>query len=105
MSDRYVTPVPLPSDYQRELLTITNEECFEIVSELIQVLGMIAKRSSKMHRFGVTELKNKQQLSEEIGDLLAMIPLLGAANLIDADIVEAQVPKKEAKLKKYLQHQ
>lgn len=97
--DKFVAPVPLPTDYEREILTIFGEECCEA-----------AQRASKIHRFGAEdrqsgqELTNVDRLSDEYGDVLAMGDVLAKIGLLDIPRALAQKPKKLEKLWKYLQH-
>lgn len=96
--DHFVTPGPLPNDDEQEILECMIEECSEII-----------QRATKILRFGVHEvqpgqpLTNKIRLSEEIGDLNAVINLAIKANLVSASTVVRQVPRKLYKLRKYLQ--
>ena len=87
------THVPKCKDLQElpplvELLTITMEECAEVQQEC-----------SKMMRFGT--MTNKYHLSKEIADLLAMIDLLQAYQVIDLGNVEDHKRMKWDKLKIY----
>ncbi len=99
MSDRFVSPHPLPTPRQRELLTIFIEECAEA-----------QQRATKLLRFGADEAQpgqnytNSHRLSEEIGDILAMVALLQQAGLVldDAYMLE-QGRAKIAKVKRFLQ--
>lgn len=98
MSEKFVTPCPLPTDREREILTILIEECAEV-----------QQRASKMLRFGRDEtqpgygLDNRQRLSREVGDLQAMVQMAIEANLIDALTVAARRPRKLEKLAHYMQ--
>lgn len=74
---------------QEEILTILQEEC----AELIQMV-------SKCRRFGIDEqhLKaqqpNRQRLTEEIGDVLAMINLCINNKIVNqTDVIVAQENK------------
>ncbi len=44
MVEKFTTPAPLPTAYQREILTILIEECAEV-----------QQRATKMLRFGIEE--------------------------------------------------
>lgn len=79
-----------------EILTITQEEC----AEIIQVI-------SKIFRFGLGHehisshrgISNTDKLNEEVGDLLAMLDLLQEEGILDpAKLAEAK-QQKIAKLK------
>lgn len=99
MSDKYVSPCPMPTDSQRELLICLIEECQEV-----------AQRACKSHRFGIDEVQvtqhksNYDRLSEEVGDLIAVISVLIQQKLISEDIIDTQFEIKLGKLKKYLQY-
>ena len=70
---------------QEEMLVITAEEC----GELIQAC-------SKIYRYG-NEKQHKKLLSEEIGDVLAMISLLIDEGYVNLDIAEKKKIAREKK--------
>jgi hypothetical protein len=94
---RFVSPSPLPTPYQRELLTILMEECAEVT-----------QRASKMIRFGITEvqpgqkLNNRERLSLEVGNLLEMFERIFDFALNENRMNEGRFEKQEG-LKRYLQ--
>lgn len=98
-SDRFVTPVPLPTPYQAEIAQCLAEECAEVT-----------QRAMKLNRFGVLdvqsgqELNNRERLSDEVGDLLEVIDWAYGAGIIDLKRAIAHKPNKRVKLLKYLQH-
>ena len=98
MINKFISPVPLPTNYEKELLVIFMEECNEA-----------SHRASKVFRFGVTEtqpgqnLSNKDRLSQEIGDLLGMIDVLHQNNFLNDEVVNEYVAKKQDALNKYMQ--
>ena len=79
-----------------EILTITQEEC----AEIIQVI-------SKIFRFGLGHehisshrgISNTDKLNEEVGDLLAMLDLLQEEGILDPAKLEEAKQQKIAKLK------
>ena len=79
-----------------EILTITQEEC----AEIIQVI-------SKIFRFGLGHehisshrgISNTDKLNEEVGDLLAMLDLLREEGILDTEKLEEAKQRKIAKLK------
>lgn len=78
-------------DKEKELFYITQEECAEVIQSI-----------SKILRFGFNdEFKNKDRLTEEIGDLVACITLLQASGIIDKEEMELAVENKILKLKKW----
>jgi len=77
------------SDYQKELLTITMEECAEII-----------QACSKIIRFGDTTEK-LNNLEKEIGDLQCMIDLLHKNDYISFTKVDEYAIEKQEKLKVY----
>lgn len=97
--DRFVTPYPPPTPYEREIIEILIEECAEV-----------QQRGTKMLRFGVREvqpgqsLTNTARLAHEVGDLLEIIDLAVNAGLMDPRDIEAGRVHKRAQLKKYMQH-
>lgn len=81
------------NDKQREILVITQEECAEVIQEI-----------SKIFRFGINEdhkdgITHQEKLEMEVGDLLCMINLLTAHNLIRANQVAIAIENKSTKLK------
>ena len=72
----------------QELLTITMEEC----GELIQACSK-AIRCDDFH--------NNQKLIEEIGDVQCMIDLIHEYDLVSLDEINSRVGVKKQKLKKW----
>jgi len=73
-------------DKTDEVLTIAQEEC----GELVQVV-------SKIRRFGLDE--NRAKLTQEAGDVLAMIELMTDLDIVDKNELELAKEKKFEKLK------
>jgi len=75
-----------------EVLSILQEESAEIIQAV-----------SKIFRFGIdTQWKgqtNREQLEEELGDVLAMIDILCATNIVDLDKLKIAKHAKLEKLK------
>ncbi len=80
---------------QNEILLITQEECAEVTQAI-----------SKCYRFGLDNYKpgkpktNREHLTDELGDLLAMITLCHDFGLVDFQHV---MTAKDAKLEKLRQ--
>ena len=72
-----------------ETLVILAEECAEVQQAVAKIL-----------RFG-DDPKSVKQLQDEIGDVLAMITILGHQEVIDGDKILKRVPVKLRKLKKW----
>jgi NTP pyrophosphatase (non-canonical NTP hydrolase) len=95
---KFISTVPLPTPYERELLTILIEECAEV-----------AQRATKMLRFGVMEvqegqkLTNAERLSDETGDLECLITMCADEGLMVKSRIHDAHRKKWAKLEKYMQ--
>jgi len=83
-------------DKEREILSITQEECAEVIQAI-----------SKCFRFGLDQVKpgkpktNRQHLEEEIGDLLAMVEILVDKNMVSGESIEKAMEAKIEKLKKW----
>jgi NTP pyrophosphatase (non-canonical NTP hydrolase) len=81
---------------ENEIMDILQEECAEVIQMV-----------SKCRRFGIdnTHLKagvsNRARLTEEIGDLQAMIDLCIIYGLVDKDEVDRASDDKIAKLKQW----
>jgi hypothetical protein len=71
----------------KEILTILQEEC----AEVIQI-------ASKIHRFG-HHPDNMKRLAEELGDLQCMIDLCVEHDLVDATKLQIYSQEKRQKLK------
>jgi NTP pyrophosphatase (non-canonical NTP hydrolase) len=69
-----------------EILTIAQEEC----GELVQVV-------SKVRRFGLEE--NRDKLTQEAGDVLAMIELMIDFDIVNREAIEVAKINKVEKLK------
>jgi NTP pyrophosphatase (non-canonical NTP hydrolase) len=84
------------NDQEREVMNILSEECAEVIQAI-----------SKCHRFGMDNLKpgkpktNREHLEEEIGDLLAMVDILIATQVIDPSTLDLAKKAKIEKLKKW----
>ena len=77
-------------------MNILQEECAEVIQAV-----------SKCRRFGIDEVhlklgkSNRENLTEEVGDLLCMIDLLIKFGIVDDTEVYVARTAKEAKLKKW----
>ena len=96
--DRFEWVHPLPTEREREILTILIEEAAEV-----------QQRATKLLRFGRDEvqpgqeLTNAERLSREIGDMEVMIGMAADIGLVDATIVRERAARKRQKLAKYMQ--
>jgi NTP pyrophosphatase (non-canonical NTP hydrolase) len=77
------------NEQQQEILRISQEECAEVIQAI-----------SKVFRFGLNGTHpdraqdNQEHLSEEIGDLIAMIELLIRNGIIkEDDVMQARINK------------
>lgn len=79
---------------EKEILLIAQEECAEVVQAI-----------SKIFRFGYDSrwphdgVDNRNRLTEEVGDLIAMIKLMSDNNIIDINEVSKASERKMTKLK------
>ena len=95
----YVSKNRNDSEHHRELLQILAEECSEVSLNV-----------SKALRFGLEDgypgqpLTNKELISLEIGDLMAIIDLCKEEGLISGEIIQANIPAKKGRLNIFLQH-
>lgn len=76
-------------DHTQELLTITMEECGEVI-----------QAAAKVMRFGISH-ENLHRLEVEVGDLLQMFELMHEYDLISWSNVELASDAKRQKLKRY----
>lgn len=94
----YVTPAPLPTDHERELLIVLIEECSEV-----------QKRATKWLRFGRDEIQPGQALTNgfrlgmEVGDLTEIAERCLRAKLFTSSSVEAGREQKTRQLAEFLQ--
>jgi NTP pyrophosphatase (non-canonical NTP hydrolase) len=95
---KFVSPESPPEGLDRELLTILAEECCEV-----------GQRVSKALRFGLSEvqpgqpLTNTERISEEVGDLIAVVETLTGRGILSKEDISEAIRKKYTKLEKYLQ--
>jgi len=75
-------------DKLQELLTITMEECGELIQEC-------SKSIRKEHYY------NNKELTDEIGDVLCMIELLKSNELVNEHELNRRITLKKLKLKKW----
>jgi hypothetical protein len=100
--EKFITPGPLPSDYEKELLVCLMEEAFECLDHM-------GPRASKAIRFGLDEVQpgqdrtNRQRLTQEIGDLCAVIDRLAECGVLSMAEIIAAKERKKPKLDKYIQ--
>ena len=81
---------------EKEICIILQEECAEVIQAISKILrfGMHSKHP-------VTCVSNNEHLTEEVGDLNAMLELLFIRGLISRDACEIAVNNKMDKLKKW----
>ena len=93
-----MSPCPLPTEREREILTILIEECAEV-----------QQRATKLLRFGRDEvqagqpLTNAQRLSKELGDLRVLVDMAADAGLVDPMEIKERATRKREKLERYMQ--
>jgi NTP pyrophosphatase (non-canonical NTP hydrolase) len=79
---------------EKQILLICQEECAEVTQAI-----------SKVFRFGYDSVyndrTNHQRLTEEVGDLLAMIDLMFENGIIDESATNMAATQKKIKLKKW----
>ena len=81
---------------QREILTITQEECAEVIQVVSKIFRFgLGHEHVSSHR-GIT---NTEKLSEEVGDLLAMVDLLIDDGILDVNRLKEHKQNKIEKLK------
>jgi len=81
-------------DSEKQSLLICQEECAEVTQAI-----------SKVFRFGYdseyNDRTNRQRLTEEVGDLLAMIDLMVESGIVDEAAIEMASAQKKIKLKQW----
>lgn len=99
MSERFISPHPRPQPWEAELLECLAEECAEVI-----------QRATKALRFGLEEvqpgqpLTNSERISQEVGDLLAVLERLQRHGILSVADVQMAKLHKQPKLDRYLQH-
>ena len=97
MAEKFVTPGPLPTPREREILDIVQEECAEII-----------QRCAKAKRFGLDEIQpgqdqtNRARIVGEVGDLYGILRLADDEGVLfypDYSRIKAKLDK----LKVYMQ--
>jgi NTP pyrophosphatase (non-canonical NTP hydrolase) len=82
------------NDKQKEILSIAQEECGEVIVAI-----------SKIFRFGFDSrwpeggVDNRARLTEELGDLLAMVKLMSEYDIVDLEEMAKAGERKITKLK------
>jgi NTP pyrophosphatase (non-canonical NTP hydrolase) len=82
------------NEQQKEVMSILQEEC----AEVIQAVSKIFRFGIDMEYDGQT---NRGRLTEELGDLVAMVRLLLDKGVISMDELEVAADNKIEKLKKW----
>ena len=100
MVDRYKSPHPLPTDRQRELLTIMIEECSEVIKDATKWLRFGAKDIDPGKGDGVT---NDERVALEIGDVSAMVELLKNAGMVDGRLISEGHSEKLVRVERFMQ--
>ena len=81
---------------ENEIMNILQEECAEVIQAV-----------SKCRRFGIDEIhlklgkSNRENLTEEVGDLLCMVDLLVKFGVLNDNEVDIARAAKEDKLRKW----
>ena len=82
------------NDKQKEILSIAQEECGEVIVAI-----------SKIFRFGFDSrwpeggVDNRARLTEELGDLMAMVKLMSEYGIVDLEEMAKAGERKITKLK------
>lgn len=98
MTEKFITPEPLPNERQREILHCLIEECAEI-----------QHRACKALRFGLAEVEpdqgytNIERLSVEVGELLTVADMAALEGVLDSWYMAAGGVDKKDKLARYMQ--
>ncbi len=98
MTEKFITPAALPTDREREILTILIEEAAEV-----------QQRATKALRFGLAEIQpgqpytNLERIEEELGDLVGVLDLACFEGLVSQPRIEGARTIKAAKLDRYMQ--
>jgi NTP pyrophosphatase (non-canonical NTP hydrolase) len=98
MSDKFISPKPLPTAHEREILTMLIEECAEI-----------QQRATKLIRFGRDEIQegqdltNAQRLADEILDFMLVLGFVKELNLVDYAPFLEDMHRRHQKKLKYIQ--
>lgn len=82
---------------QTEPLVILQEEC----AELIQIISKIYRWGLDSNNNGKLPLSNKEQLIQELGDVLALIRIVCTKNNISTLEIDSAIDNKLKKLKIY----
>ena len=86
----------IPDEKQKEVMYITQEECAEVTQAISKIL-----RFGFDSRYPVDGDNNREKLTEEIGDLVAMIRLMVDFGIIDMEGLEKASERKFEKLKRW----
>jgi NTP pyrophosphatase (non-canonical NTP hydrolase) len=84
------------NDNNTEILLILQEECAEVIQAVSKIL-----RFGMESRHPTTNINNKDHLTEEIGDLMAMLKLVVDSHMVSEDECLDAANNKLEKLKKW----
>lgn len=98
MSKPYKSKHKPPTPYEREVLTIMQEECAEIIVAISKAL-----RFGLMDGYPGGSETNLDAISRELGDLNYVISMAHRAGLTDTAILCASAQEKGERLKIYMQ--
>ena len=100
MTEKFIVKDGRPlTPYEREVLTILQEEAAEVIVA-----------ASKMLRFGVantnptTGITNDKELGWEVGDFIAMSMMATSAGLFHEYDIQSGIARKRERLKTFLQN-
>ena len=98
MTNKFISPCPLPTPHEAEILTILAEECAEVI-----------QRAAKLIRFGRDEIQpgqpltNRQRLSQELGEVQGLVWMAAELELVSQADIARHAVLKEDKVRKFLQ--
>ena len=96
--DKFISPGRKPTEREREVVEIIIEECSEV-----------QQRSTKLLRFGPTEVQPEQpydncyRLGLEVGDLLEILDVAVKEGLIPQKSIDAGRANKKRQLARFMQ--
>jgi hypothetical protein len=110
--DKFTSSCPPPEGRARELLTVLEEECAEVIEVAALISGAAARiqiRASKALRFGLDEIQpgqpltNAQRIAREIGDFREVVDELIKIGILHRHEIEIGQANKKRQLAKFLQ--
>lgn len=96
-----IVPENPVTEREKEMLQIVTEECAEVIQAISKMVRFGKDNMSPVWFPGQIRRNNTENLSTEIGQLIALLKIIQDEGMIDDDIVSKAADEKFDALKKY----